>query len=83
MDPKSVNITDLAWIECEECGGRLFNEGIIAKRISPIISPSGKEEMYPISVLYCKGCGKVPENISSQIPTFPEELKPVKKIQLG
>jgi hypothetical protein len=43
-----------------DCGGMLFEAGLVFKKISPLVSPSGKEELYPMEVVICKKCGKVP-----------------------
>jgi hypothetical protein len=43
-----------------DCGGEIFESALIFKKLSPIISPTGKEEMYPLEVIVCKKCGKVP-----------------------
>lgn len=53
-----------------DCGGMIFEEGIILKKISPVISPSGREETYPLEVLVCKKCGKIPSelNIGDMLP---------------
>lgn len=52
------------------CGGMIFEEGVVLKKISALISPSGKEELYPLEVLVCKKCGKIPEelNIGGMLP---------------
>jgi hypothetical protein len=47
-------------IECA-CGNKLFEEGMIFKKLSPIISPTGREEIFPIQVIVCKKCGKIPD----------------------
>ena len=46
-------------VECE-CGGVMFSEKMMFKRISAILSPTGKEEVYPMQVVVCESCGKVP-----------------------
>ena len=53
-----------------DCGGMLFEAGIVFKKISPLVSPSGNEELYPLEVLVCKKCGKVPNelNTSNMLP---------------
>ena len=48
-----------------DCGGMLFQEGIVLKKISPLVSPSGKEELYPLEVLICRKCGKVPSELDT------------------
>lgn len=78
QSPK-IRLADQPWSECE-CGGRLFEGAVVAKKISPIISPSGKEEFYPIEVLYCVSCKKIPSFIYNNIPvSVPDELKAAPK----
>ena len=59
-----------------ECGGMLFTEKIFFKRISPLISQSGKEEMIPMPVFVCEKCGKVPQVFDSQ-NVLPDEIKTI------
>jgi len=56
-----------------ECGGMVFENGVILKKISPIISSTGKEEIYPIEVLVCKKCGKVPQELNMN-GILPDEI---------
>ena len=53
-----------------DCGGMIFEEGIILKKISALVSPQGIEETYPLEILVCKKCGKVPSelNIGDMLP---------------
>jgi hypothetical protein len=53
-----------------DCGGMLFQNGAVFKKLSALISPSGKEEMVPLDVLVCTTCGKVPTefNIGNILP---------------
>jgi len=60
-------------IECD-CGGVLFTEKMMFKKISAILSPSGKEETVPIQVVVCDSCGKVPTHFN------PYELVPDKYV---
>jgi hypothetical protein len=69
-----VNITpemmkNFKTVTCE-CGGMVLETAIILKKISAIISPTGKEGLYPLEVLVCKKCGKVPSeiNIDDMLP---------------
>jgi len=58
-----------------DCGGKLFHSGMIIKIISPLLSPSGKEEQFPIEVLICNSCGKVPNAINNQLQNIlPEDV---------
>jgi hypothetical protein len=46
-------------VECD-CGGVIFVEKMMFKKISPILSPTGNEEIYPMQVIVCDSCGKIP-----------------------
>jgi len=56
-----------------ECGGMVFEPGIIFKKLSPIISPSGEETLYPMEVFVCAKCGKVPEEFNDR-KMLPDEV---------
>jgi hypothetical protein len=56
-----------------DCGGILFKEGVVIKKISQFISPTGKEEVFPLEVLICEKCGKVPNEFNTH-NIIPEEL---------
>ena len=63
------------------CGGRVFNQGIVMKNISAIMSPDGREMGVPVQVLYCKDCGLIhPETDPDNV--IPEDLKS-KKVTLN
>jgi len=70
----NINPRDLPWVGCEK-GIQAFESALVFKRLSPIISPTGKEEMVPAEIVICKQCGKAPKFIWERIPDFPEELK--------
>ena len=46
-------------ITCESCGNHTFVGVMMMKRISPIISPTGKEAIVPIQTFACNACGFV------------------------
>jgi hypothetical protein len=70
----NFNPKDLPWVGCEQ-GIQIFEAAYVFKRLSPILSPTGKEEMIPAEVVVCRQCGKVPSFITDKIADFPEELK--------
>lgn len=54
----NVNV-DLAKIDneaCNNCGSELWEQNIVLKKVSAIVSPTGKEEIATIPVLSCKRC---------------------------
>ena len=63
-------------IECD-CGGMLFMEKLFFKKISAILSPSGKEEVAPMPVIVCEKCGLVPSVFDTQ-NILPKEVRAVK-----
>lgn len=60
-----------------ECGGLIFSEKLFFKKISAIISPSGKEEVAPMPIIVCENCGGVPSAFDTQ-NVLPKEIKAVK-----
>jgi len=48
-------------IKCEECEGEIFSPAFIIKRISPLISPDGKETLVPLQIFKCGKCDHVNE----------------------
>jgi len=67
IDPKIVK--DAKLVTCD-CGAAIFSEKMMLKRISPIVSPTGNAELFPMNVLVCDECGKIPSelNIGDLIP---------------
>ena len=63
-------------ITCD-CGGQLFKHGMVIKVIPSLISPTGSEEPYPLDVLICTKCGKVPNELNTQ-GILPDEVLAVK-----
>jgi len=42
-----------------ECGCKTFTSAYVVKKISPVYSGTGKEELFPIPVYVCTKCGTV------------------------
>ena len=60
-------------IACEHCANQTFVTVMMMKRISPIISPTGKEAIVPIQTFACNACGFVNEAFSPAMPDSDEE----------
>ena len=52
MDPSTMKD-----IVCENCGGKFFRQVQAFKRLSALLSPSGKEQIVPIPSFRCDDCG--------------------------
>lgn len=48
------------------CGSKLFHEAMVLKKISALLSGTGREELVPIPVYVCDKCGKIPEEFTSK-----------------
>ena len=50
-------------ITCDECGNASFIQSFFLKKISALMSPTGKEAIVPVQVFSCGNCGKVPSKM--------------------
>ena len=57
-------------IVCENCSNLTFEEVLLMKKVSALVSPNGKEGIVPIPTFACVACGWVNEM-----------FRPVKKVQ--
>ena len=64
LDPKHVLTAPN--IVCPNCGSKIFIEAAVLKRLSSVLSPTGKEEIIPIPVFACAKCGTVPEEYTNK-----------------
>jgi hypothetical protein len=62
-------------ISCE-CGGLIFSEKLLFKKISSIISPSGRDEIAPMPIIVCDKCGRVPSSFDTS-DVLPKEVRAV------
>ena len=63
--PNNMNIdpATLEGVLCEapECDNQTFSPTFIIKRISALMSPTGKESLAPIQIFKCDVCGHINE----------------------
>ena len=55
----NVKASDLKDIVCDNCGCKFFRHVHAFKRLSALISPSGKEQIVPIPIYRCDECGHI------------------------
>ena len=53
----NIKAEDLKDIVCEKCGGKYFRQVSAFKRLSALISPTGKEQVVPVPTFRCDDCG--------------------------
>lgn len=56
-----INLNDVEDISCDECGSKYFAPAFIIKKLSSLLSPSGKESFMPIQIFQCISCNHVNE----------------------
>ena len=84
VDPQMrINLADLSDIKCDSCGDVRFEPVYLMKRLSALLSPTGKEEIIPIGppvappVFACYSCGHINlEFIPVPLRSTPEAAKP-------
>jgi len=54
-----IDLNDLIDIVCENCEGKFFRQVSAFKKLSALISPTGKEQIMPVPVFRCDECGHI------------------------
>ena len=59
MQKQQVNLdlSNAQDVTCENCGNYTFQEIVLMKRVSALVSPTGKEAIVPIPTFACNACG--------------------------
>ena len=55
----NVDLSSAMDVACEKCGGTFFREVALIKKISALLSPTGKEAVIPVGTFACASCGHV------------------------
>ena len=58
-----IDISKTDTIVCDECGNASFIQAFFLKKISALMSPTGKEAIVPMQVFSCGNCGAIPKNM--------------------
>ena len=66
-DGLQVDISKTDTIVCESCGNASFIQAFFLKKVSALVSPTGKEAVIPIQVFSCGNCGTIPQNMIDQV----------------
>jgi len=60
---RAIDITDADDVCCKECQGVYFKQLVRIKKISAILSPTGKDIVVPIQIVQCNRCGTIDESV--------------------
>ena len=58
----NVKLEQTDKMTCNECGVATFTPVFLLRKVSALMSPSGKETIFPIQVFACSSCGHVNED---------------------
>ena len=56
QDGLQIDISKTDTIVCENCGNASFIQAFFLKKVSALVSPTGKEAVIPIQVFSCGNC---------------------------
>jgi len=65
-----VSLRDTQSVECDECKNTTFQQVVMMRRVSRILTGAPKDSYMPIPTFQCASCGHVNEEF------LPAELKP-------
>ena len=54
-----IDLSDADTMKCQKCENPVFIQAYVIKKISAIVSPTGKEVIAPIQVFNCGNCGEM------------------------
>ena len=66
----NVDLSQATDLECNECSNKTFIPSFVLKKISALLSPSGKDTMIPVQIFQCAKCHAVPEEFMSAFGPF-------------
>ena len=67
--PTEIDLKNTAPTVCDQCGGEAFQEAMMLRKVSALLSGTGKEGYLPVQIMACVKCG----NINQQF--LPQELR--------
>jgi uncharacterized Zn finger protein len=77
----NIDISQAEDIICEKCGNYTFEQVFLMKKVSALISPTGKTTIIPIPAFACNACGHINREMLPVIPNktdrqIPTDTKP-------
>ena len=62
----NIDFSETSPIKCDECGNGYFNEVLMIRKLSALLSPTGQAAMIPIPEYACSNCRHVNEEFLPQ-----------------
>lgn len=73
VPPPRIDLSEAKDVTCQNCGNYTFQEVSLMKRVSAIVSPTGKEAIVPIPTFACNACGFINKEFLPIAPPTNEE----------
>ena len=54
-----IDLTHAKTLECEKCQGKGFQQTMMLKKLSALMSPTGQEAITPVAAFACQSCGHI------------------------
>ena len=64
-----ISLGDTKAIKCDVCGCEVFDQGVMLREVSALLTGTGQPGLLPIPVFICSKCGHVNEQF------LPKELQ--------
>ena len=58
-DTQQIDISKTSEIKCEVCLNDTFEQTLMLRKLSALVSPTNQETIVPVQVFDCKKCGHV------------------------
>ena len=70
----NIDLSSATDIKCDSCGNYTFEQVMLMKKVSALVSPTGKEGIIPIPVFACAACGYINDGFFPTV-TMAEESR--------
>lgn len=77
----NVDLSQAQDIVCENCGNYTFNEVVLMKKLSALVSPTGQDAVVPIPTFACNACGYINNQFLPATMRQEEEVDEVREVQ--
>lgn len=71
---QDIELKNTSPVACEKCNGEAFQQALMLRRVSALLTGEKQDGFLPIQVFSCTVCGHVNEHF------LPEEIRPVKLV---
>ena len=58
-----MSLADTTAVQCSLCGGEVFEQGVMLRKVSALLTGNGQEGLIPVPVFLCSKCGTVVQEL--------------------